>query len=101
MEIIINAIMEMLCSRRTGILKKKDISNFRNLQIVLTVLDDRNKPVFSYEEKRFIQEVNESLEKRDFNRAERLYPPHSLKSFHEALLKVLPFLKEVDIRMYH
>jgi len=101
MEIIINAIVEMLCSRRTEILKKKDISNFRNLQIVLTVLDDRNKPVFSYEEKRFIHEVNKFLEKRDFSRIERLYPPHSLKHFHEALLKVLPFLKEVDIRMYH
>ena len=101
MEIIINAIVEMLCSRKIGILKKKDISNFRNLHIVLTVLDDLNKPVFSYEEKRFIHEVNESLEKRDFKRVERLYLPHSLKHFHEALLKVLPFLKELDMRMYN
>lgn len=99
MNILLNAIVEIFCSN--GILNEKDISHARNLHTLLAVLDDCNKSAFSDEEKRFLHEVNEFLEKRDFNCIERLDVPSSLKAFHKALLKVLPFLKELDKKIYH
>ena len=99
MKIILNAIVEIFCSNE--ILKEKDVSHVRNLHTLLIVLGDCNKSAFSDEEKRFLYEVNEFLEKRDFNRVERLDVPSSLKAFHKTLLKVLPFLKELDKKIYH
>lgn len=99
MEIILNAIVEIFCSK--GTLKKKNVSHARNLHTLLTVLGDCNRSAFSDEEKRFLHEVNEFLEKRDFESIERLDAPSSLLSFYEALLKVLPFLKELDKKIYH
>lgn len=99
MEILLNAIVEIFCSNE--ILKEKDVSHVRNLHTLLTVLDDCNKSAFSDEEKRFLHKANEFLEKRDFERIEKLNAPFSLKAFYEALLKVLPFLKELDKRIYH